>query len=139
MRAYWAAGFLALAAAAIALARGEDMLAGMLIIGIGLPLLVVGMLLQICAFLAWIDLHRRCGRGMRVPGVQQLLPESPRWQVLGLLLASALLALVSAGRPEAWWVRAAALAMALAYLRLALALHDVRRRAGRFVARREPA
>ena len=139
LRAYWTAGFVALFAGALALARGADMLAGILVIGVGLPLLVVGMLLQICAFLAWIDLHRRCGRGMRVPGVQQLLPEPARWQVLGLQLAAAVVAVASAAHPEAGLVRVAALAMALACVRLALALHGIRRRAGRFIARPGPA
>lgn len=93
----WMAGFAALAAAACALLAGGAanlLLAGVLSLAIGLPLLVGGMQLEIFAFLGWIDLQRRCGRGVHLPGVQLLLPARDKFIVLALhgLSAAALLA-----------------------------------------------
>ena len=77
---FWRIGFSALAAAGgLLLMRGEhSLLLGVLGVGIGLPMLVLGMLLEIAAFLGWIALHRRCGRGLQLPGVQVLLPAAQR-------------------------------------------------------------
>ena len=133
LRAYWRCGLFALVAAALALLSGADVAAAVLGIGIGLPLLTIGMLLQICAFLAWIDLHRRCGRGVRLPGVQRLLPEADKLRVLWWLLGSGWLLSAAAVWPGTWLARAAAVGMLLAYLRLARALHALRSRADRFV------
>lgn len=84
---FWMAGFMALAATACALLTGGDanvLLAGVLALGIGMPLLVIGMQLEIMAFLGWIGLQRMCGRGVRLPGVQLLLPARDKFVVLVL-------------------------------------------------------
>lgn len=71
---FWRLGaFALLAATAVALVATHWMdtratlLAGVLGIGIALPALVLGMLLEIAAFLAWLDLHHLRSRRMRVP------------------------------------------------------------------------
>lgn len=57
-----------------------------------LPLLVVAMAMEILAFLAWIGLQRRLGRGHGpAPGVHRLLEDRRKWQVLALLAAGGLL------------------------------------------------
>lgn len=107
LTAFWAAGLLALAASTSMLLAGDThaVLVGVLAIGIGLPLMVVGMQLEIVAFLGWIGLHRHCGKGVRLPGVQLLMPERDKYTVLVLhvvaavaLLAAALLAVPVAAR-----------------------------------------
>lgn len=94
---HWRLGLLALAAAAIALAGGAGMLAGTLALGIGLPLLVGSMALEIVPFIVWIDLRRRVPRGTRIPAVQRLLEPRRKRHVLAaqggaaaLLLAAVL-------------------------------------------------
>jgi hypothetical protein len=135
---FWRAGFVALAAAACALLAGGEanaLPAGVLALGIGLPLLVTGMQLEIVAFLGWIGLQRRCGRGVRLPGVQLLLPERDKATVLALHGASALALLAALARPAA--AHAAGLALALAHAAGFAALCGVGWRARRFVGERE--
>lgn len=88
---FWTAGLGALAAAACVLLASplHAMLVGVLVLGIGLPLLVTGMQLEIIAFLGWIELQRRCGRGVHLPGVQLLLPRRDKTVVLTLHLLAA--------------------------------------------------
>lgn len=135
LRAFWCAGALALAGCALALWRGDGLLAGALGIGVALPLFVGGMQLEIMAFLAWLDLHRRCGRGVRLPGVQRLLPDAARWRVLTAWLFAAALLCVAVHRPSATSTRIAAVALVAAYAGIGLALLGVRRRVVRFLAR----
>lgn len=132
LRAFWHAGLLALAGAAITLGRGDGLLAGVLGIGVALPLLAVGMQLEIVAFLGWIELHRRCGRGVHLPGVQLLLPEADKRRVLCGLLVAALLSLAAAGWPVDALARAAGAATMLAYAFSWWVLRGVRRRGARF-------
>lgn len=95
---FWRMGTLALGGACImglmiALQLLPDslvMLAGALGIGVGLPLMLSGMMLEINSFLAWIKLRTTCPRGIRVPGVKLLTPERDKWIVLGAHLASAI-------------------------------------------------
>lgn len=134
LRAFWRAGLLALAGAAIALGCGDGLLAGVLGIGVALPLLAVGMQLEIVAFLGWIELHRRCGRGVHLPGVQLLLPEADKRRVLCGLLVAALLLLAAAGWPVDALARAAGAATMFAYTFAWWVLCDVRRRGVRFAA-----
>ncbi len=131
----WRAGLSVLALAAFALLIGTrgGLLAGAWGLGIALPLLVTGMALEIVAFLGWIDLHRRCGRGMQLPGVQRLLPERDKLRVLLAQLPSALLLSAAVLWPLPWLARAAGLASVLAWLSVWLALRGVRRRASRFL------
>ena len=113
---FWMAGFAALAAAACALLAGGEanlLLAGVLGLAIGLPLLITGMQLEISAFLGWIDLQRHCGRGVRLPGVQLLLPVRDKAIVLALhgLAAPSLLAATT----QPALARAAGIALLLAH------------------------
>jgi hypothetical protein len=135
---FWRAGFVALAAAACALLAGGEanaLRAGALALGIGLPLLVTGMQLEIVAFLGWIGLQRRCGRGVRLPGVQLLLPERDKATVLALHIAAALALVAALARPAA--APAAGLALALAHAAGFAALCGAGWRAQRFVDERE--
>ncbi len=91
----WRAGFVAVLAAALVLwLQGSALLTGVLLLGIAMPFLVGGMQLEIIAFLGWIELTRRCPRGVRLPTVQKLLPEREKASVYvaQLLAAAALLA-----------------------------------------------
>ncbi|WP_395683242.1 hypothetical protein [Dokdonella sp.] len=134
LRAFWRAGTLALLAATIALPVGDGLLAGVLAIGVALPLLTCGMQLEIVAFLGWIDLHRRCGRGTRLPSVQRLLPNRERWRVLACFLAVALLLPAAVQWPSSWLAAAAALALIGSRVMLWRTLRGVRHRATRFLA-----
>lgn len=94
----WRAGWLGLLAAAGLVAGGAPALwIGALVLGIALPWLVAGMQLEIVAFLAWIGLHRHCGRGVRLPPVQTLMPETDKAKVFAgqAVAAGALLAAVA--------------------------------------------
>ena len=132
---FWAAGWIALAASACLLfARDtQPVLVGVLAIGIGFPLLVVGMQLEIVAFLGWIGLHRHCGKGVRLPGVNLLMPERDKYAVLGLHLvaAVALLAAVVLGSPAG--ARVAGGALLLCHGATLVALAGVGWRSQRFI------
>jgi hypothetical protein len=134
LRAFWRAGALALIAATLALPVGDGLLAGVLAIGVALPLLTCGMQLEIAAFLGWIDLHRRCGRGTRLPSVQRLLPDADRWRVLVSFLAVAVLLPAAVQWPSSWLVQAAALALIGSRVMLWRTLRGVRHRSTQFLA-----
>lgn len=127
---FWMAGFAALAGAACALLAGGDanlLLAGVLALAIGLPLLVGGMQLEISAFLGWIGLQRRCGRGVRLPGVQLLLPARDKATVLALHLVAALALLGALAHPALARLAGSALLLAHAAGLAALCGVDWRR------------
>lgn len=115
LRRFWQAGCCALLlAVAVALSPGASVMpVGVLVLGIGLPLLVVGMALEITAFLTWIALRQRVPRGIRVPGVGSLFDDSGKRRALVLhLIAGGLLV------AAVWWpslARLAGVAMAVAY------------------------
>ncbi|WP_372018089.1 hypothetical protein [Pseudoxanthomonas sp. 10H] len=114
----WRAGSIALAGAgiaAVAAAGGGPgaMLAGILALGIGLPLLVNAMLLEIVAFITWIALRGRCPRGVRIPAVGRLVTDAEKHALLRAHLATAGLLLAALAWPPL--VRVAGLAMTLAY------------------------
>ncbi|WP_051412501.1 hypothetical protein [Pseudoxanthomonas sp. J35] len=102
---FWAVGCIALLLAALAACATvagvpglepatATLLAGVLALGIGVPLLATGMLLEIVAFIAWVDLRGRCPRGMRIPAVGRLQPEqAKRRALLAHLFAAVLLGL----------------------------------------------
>ncbi|MBL8299446.1 MAG: hypothetical protein JNN30_13995 [Rhodanobacteraceae bacterium] len=138
LRAWWRSGLLALTAFALVLPwqlRG-DLLAGVLGIAVALPLLTVGMQLEIVAFLGWLDLHRRYGHGTRLPSVHRLLPDADKWRVLCGFLAAVPLQLAAVLKPSTGLARAAGLALLIAYTLLWHALGGVRRRSARFVAQK---
>ncbi|OOG38552.1 MULTISPECIES: hypothetical protein [unclassified Rhodanobacter] len=135
----WQAGLGALAITALILLwdTRNELLAGALGLCIALPLLVNGMLLEIVAFLGWIALHRRVSRGVRIPGIQRLLPELDKARVLLAQLPQAFLLPAAVLWPRLWLARSAGLAMLLAWLCLWLTLDGVRRRANRFLLNME--
>jgi len=137
LRAWWRSGLLGLAAFALLLPLRlhGDLLAGVVGIGIALPLLAIGMQLEIVAFLGWLDLHRRCGRGLRVPGVHQLLPEIDKQRLLCAFLAATPVQLAAVLWPVAHTARAAGLATFASYALLTFAFAGLRRRSRRFLAR----
>jgi len=127
----WRAGLVLLALAAWAL-PASGMLAGALGLGIALPLLVAGMMQEIVPFIGWIELHRRCGRGVQLPGVQRLLPVRDKTRMLLAQLPLLLLLPIAALWPSAGLARAAGLALWLAWGCAWWTLRGVRRRAHLF-------
>lgn len=127
LRLAWTAGGLAMLAASVALVlQAPAPLTGALVLALALPLPVLAMLLEIVAFLGWIDLQRQTPRGVRVPPVQWLLPARERARVLtGLGVAG--IAVISAAAVPAW-ARPAGLLMAVAHAGLLVALLAARRR-----------
>ncbi len=131
----WRGGAAALVLSALAFGVGNryQMGAAVLALGGALPVLVVGMALEIVAFLGWIDLHRRVGRGVQLPGVQRLMPSRDRSAGLLALAAAALLLVAATLYPVAWLARAAGLALCAAWLVVGLMFIGVRWRTRRFL------
>lgn len=119
---HWRLGLTALVAAAVALASGAGMLAGTLGLGIGMPLLVASMAMEIVPFVAWIDLRRRVPRGTRIPGVQRLLGERHKQRVLVVQGVAAALLLAAVLWPQPGLARLAGAAQVAAWSGHALAL-----------------
>lgn len=134
LRAGWRAGAIALVAAAVALAAGEGVLAGVLAIAVALPFFAVGMQLEIVAFLGWLDLHRRCARGIRLPPVQRLMPPADKWRVFATFLVAATLLPAAVCWPSPHLVCVAGFAVVVAHALLGWTLWQVRRRGTRFLA-----
>lgn len=94
LRQSWAVGVVAIACAA-ALMPFESagtktaLWVGTLALGVGLPVLVTGMTLEIVSFLAWIHLRAVVPRGRQIPGVGRLIPEADKRIVLALHLIAA--------------------------------------------------
>lgn len=136
LRRGWTAAALALAGGGLWLALpGDGLTVGALVLGLGLPLLVVAMLLEIRSFLAWLGLQRRCGRGVHLPGIHRLLPDRDKHLALGLQLAAGLLLVLATRWPEL--ARLAGLFLCLAHLALLLVFGRMRRRIEAFALRRE--
>lgn len=96
----WRAGLLAvLWAAAVLALDGSAVMVGALLLAVAMPLLVGGMQLEIVAFLGWIELTRRCPRGVRLPPVQRLLPEGAKGRVFALQLVAAVAVLAAVRWP----------------------------------------
>ena len=137
LQRFWRPGSLALAlagtaacAAAVGAPEGMAVLAGVLAIGVGVPLLVNGMLLEIVGFITWVALRGRCPRGVRIPPVGRLLPDADKHAaLLAHLAASALLVAALAWRVL---VPLAGLALALAYAISSACMLRCLRRAGNF-------
>ena len=137
----WRAGLviLLLAASTLSAPVREGRLAAALGLGVALPLLVNGMLLEIVVFLGWIELHRRIGRGVQLPGVQRLLPDREKYRALLLQLPLAVLLPAAVLWPLSWLARSAGLAMLLAWLGVGLACLGARRRVMHFQTMHEGA
>ena len=124
LRRFWQAGCTALLAASVtAMWSGTSLLlVSTLVLGVGLPLLMVGMALEITAFLTWIALRQRVPRGIRVPGVGSLFEEADKRRAFAVhVIAGALLMMVTLAPVL---TRTAGFAVALAY---AVSLHGQRR------------
>ncbi|WP_433852761.1 hypothetical protein [Stenotrophomonas nitritireducens] len=101
LRRFWALGSLALAAATLVMPLpGSGLLAGVLVLAVGFPALVLGMLMEIAGFLAWIELRRRLPRGTRVPGVGSLFAEPHKRRVWWLHAVAALSLVLACLQPE---------------------------------------
>jgi hypothetical protein len=134
---FWRAGFaLLILAGSVLLVGGEHNLlrAAVIGLGIGLPLLVTGMQLEISPFLGWIDLHRQCGRGVHLPGVELLLPVRDKSLVLALHGLAAFMLLAALAQPA--WASAGGVALLLAYAATLIAQVGVIWRARRFLKTR---
>ena len=120
LRRFWQAGCACLFAASLLELRPDVPLVplGVLVLGVGLPLLVVGMALEITAFLTWIALRQRVPRGVRVPGVGSLFEEADRRRAFVLHAVAGAWLVAAAFAPAL--ARSAGLAIALAY---AVSLH----------------
>lgn len=117
LRRFWQAGCAAIAAACLAGLIPDPsshvlLMIGALVIAVGLPLLMLGMALEIVGFLAWIELRRRHPRGVRVPGVDRLLGDARKQWLLYLHLFAACLLLAATWHPLLARVAGAALALA---------------------------
>lgn len=102
---------------------------GVLVLAIGLPALVLGMTLEIAAFLAWLELQGARTRGQRVPGVDALLPEGRKARLVAGHIVAALALVLAVAWPGHVSVRLAAIALALAHGGTLFELHALRRRA----------
>ncbi len=120
LRRFWQAGCACLFAASLFALRPDVPLVplGVLVLGVGLPLLVVGMALEITAFLTWIALRQRVPRGVRVPGVGGLFEEADRRRAFVLHAVAGAWLVAAAFAPVL--ARSAGLGIALAY---AMSLH----------------
>lgn len=135
---FWRVGLGALLAASLLVAGdGPELVSGVLVIGIGLPLLVIGMQLEIVAFLGWIELHRRSGRGVHLPGVHRLLPDADKGRVLAIQTGASALLLLAVLWPQPALARLAGAGLACAYGVLWWVLQGVARRSSRFVSSRQ--
>jgi hypothetical protein len=131
----WRIGLAALLAAAIVLvAGGPAVLLGTLALAVGLPWLVAGMQLEIGAFLGWIELQRRCERGVRVPHVHLLLEDRDKAIAFALMGTATLALLLAACWPGEVVARGAGLAFAIAQGWLAACLLGIGRRVRGFLA-----
>lgn len=131
----WRAGFVALLGAALVLVTdGPAILCGALVLGIALPWLVGGMQMEIAAFVGWIELHRRCGRGVRLPPVQALLTERHKRDVFIAQSLAAWSLLLAAAWPTPLGARIAGLALAGSQALLCWRLLGVGRHVRAFVA-----
>lgn len=121
LRRFWALGSLSVAGAALAMPLpGHGLLAGVLVLAVGFPALMLGMLMEIAGFLAWIELRRRMPRGTRVPGVGSLFAGSHKRHAWWLHAATALALTAACLQPQL--ARGAGALVLLAWLHAAFAL-----------------
>lgn len=93
----------------------KTLLAGVLAIGIGLPSLVLGMLLEIAPFIAWLKLQRHRRQGSRLQSVDGLLPDVRKQRILIFYSLSALALPTAVIWPNAISVSLAGLLLACAH------------------------
>lgn len=124
---------LVVSVAALSWQSRAPLIAAALALGLALPLLVVGMALEIVAFLGWIELHRRVGRGVQLPGVQRLMPARERGAAVIALAVAGAAAVLATMHPAAWLARMAGLLQCAAWVGVAAAFLGTRRRVQRFL------
>lgn len=93
----------------------KTLLAGVLAIGIGLPSLVLGMLLEIAPFIAWLKLQRQRHQGSRLQSVDGLFPEVRKQRIFIFYILSALALPTAVIWPNAISIRLAGLLLGLAH------------------------
>ncbi len=103
-----------------------------ILVGGSLPLLVLSMMLEIRAFLSWIELQRSCGRGLQLPGVHLLLPDRHKWRWLGTHAGAAVGLAWLAARPSPGVALAVAACWCLSFTLLAFAIRQPQRVAHTF-------
>lgn len=111
LKAAWAMAAACLGVAAATAFRGSAVTAAAWVLA-GVWLVLTAMLVEIRSFLAWLELQRRCGRGVRLPGIHALWPDRSKWQGLALHACAALATALAAGHPEALARPAGALTVA---------------------------
>lgn len=134
MRLAWSCGAIAMLAAVLAWlldAPAPAPVVGALVLALALPLPVFAMVLEIVAFLAWIELQRRTPRARRVPAVQALLPTRARAASLLVLGAGGAGVVAAAHSPVLAPV--CGMAFAVAHAVVLLALLGVLHRSVRFL------
>lgn len=104
-------------------------------LGFALPLLILSVSLEISAFLAWIDLHLRAGRGVHVPGVHLLMPDCGKWHWLAAQCAAGTLLVLLALYPSQILASLAGIASAVCYALQAWVRGQPRRNVLRFLHR----
>ena len=116
LRRFWQAGCACLYASAVVALLPDlpQLLPGALVLGIGLPLLVVGMAQEITGFLTWIALRQRVPRGIRVPGVGSLFGDASKRCALAMHAIAAAALAVAIFEPALARVAGGALAAAYA-------------------------
>lgn len=130
----WRVGAIGLTAAAVLLVVPQGGLpAGVLTLAVALPLMVVGMALEIVAFLGWIQLHRCIGRGMQLPGVQRLMPARERGTAVSAQVVAGALVVGAAWHPHALLARVAGAFACGAWLLAAAVFFHTNRRVRRFL------
>ena len=110
-----------------------SLLPGILIVAIALPAFIVGMLLEISAFLVWLQLQSERTRAYRPPSVDQLLPEIRKSILLSLHGITALSLVLASLWPQWITTRWVALSLVLAYGMTLMELFAIRWRAKSFV------
>ena len=111
----------------------RTVLAGVLGIGIALPALIIGMLLEIAPFIAWLKLLRQRSKGRRTCSVDELLPEARKQRLLAFYALAALAVPVAAYWPNTSSTRVAGLLLAIAHGLVLFELFALSQRTRRFV------
>lgn len=133
---FWRLGAMAMLVSVAVLVfqwQNSSLLPGILIIAIALPALILGMLLEIAAFLAWLELQGERTRAYHPPSVDRLLPEIRKSVLLTLHAVAALSLVLTSLWPYTLTTRCAALALTLAYVMTLTELLAIRWRAQSFI------
>lgn len=132
----WCVGCASLGAVALALVLDAPApVVGALALGLAMPMLVLPMLLEITAFLAWLGLQRAVPRRRGMPGIDALQPERTKACVMALMGGTGLALTTAAIWPLDVVARSAGALAITAYAALAIAQAGVIRHERRVLAR----